>query len=128
MNIKGTVPNSGALPSTGNTQGDAWVADDTDHIWVWNGTTWVDAGAIEAGIPEAPVNGQQYARKDAAWSVVVEAGNEVTIAATPPAQPCEVWVDTSTTAFSAGPWQQLTQAQYNALSPPDANTLYIIIG
>jgi Collagen triple helix repeat (20 copies) len=27
-----------------------------------------------------------------------------------------------------GQWVQLTQAQYNALSPPDANTLYVIIG
>jgi len=25
-------------------------------------------------------------------------------------------------------WVQLTQAAYNALSPPDANTLYIIVG
>lgn len=26
------------------------------------------------------------------------------------------------------PWKQLTQAQYNALSPPDPNTLYVIVG
>ena len=27
-----------------------------------------------------------------------------------------------------GPWTQVTQAQYNALSPPDPYTLYVIIG
>ena len=27
-----------------------------------------------------------------------------------------------------GPWAQLTQAEYNALAPPDPNTLYVIVG
>lgn len=27
-----------------------------------------------------------------------------------------------------GQWVQMTQAQYNALSPKDANTLYVIVG
>jgi hypothetical protein len=25
-------------------------------------------------------------------------------------------------------WVKLTQAEYNALSPPDANTLYVVVG
>jgi Collagen triple helix repeat (20 copies) len=49
MNIKGTVPNAGALPPTGNQINDAWVAADTSHVWVWNGTSWVDLGPITAG-------------------------------------------------------------------------------
>lgn len=28
----------------------------------------------------------------------------------------------------AAPWTQITQAAYDALSPPDANTLYVIVG
>lgn len=27
-----------------------------------------------------------------------------------------------------GPWTQVTQAEYNALNPPDPNTLYVVIG
>jgi len=35
-----------------------------------------------------------------------------------------VWV-----VFSgATTWVQITQAAYNALSPPDANTLYVVVG
>jgi hypothetical protein len=56
------------------------------------------------------------------------APNEVAIAATDPGAGVEIWVDTSTTAFAGGPWVQLTQAAYDALSPPDANTLYVVVG
>lgn len=31
-------------------------------------------------------------------------------------------------ALYTSPWVQITQAAYNALSPPDSNTLYIIVG
>jgi hypothetical protein len=27
-----------------------------------------------------------------------------------------------------GPWTQVTQAQYDALSPPDPGTLYVVVG
>ncbi len=45
--IKGSVPNHGALPSTGNQPGDVWIATDTGHGWAWNGTAWVDIGPIQ---------------------------------------------------------------------------------
>ncbi len=58
INIKGTVPNVGSLPPTGNKQGDAYVDDSTDHIWVWDATsgTWIDAGNIQGpkGDPGTP--------------------------------------------------------------------------
>src|SRR5262245_14546244 len=41
INMKGTVPNSASLPS-GAATGDAYVASDTQHLWVWTGTEWVD--------------------------------------------------------------------------------------
>lgn len=44
LNIKGTVPNQAALPATGNAVNDAYTTDDTGHVWVWNGTVWIDAG------------------------------------------------------------------------------------
>ena len=70
INMKGSVPTEADLP-TGAETGDTYVTDDTDHLWNWNGTEWVDMGAIEAGISEAPVDGQQYARKNAAWASIV---------------------------------------------------------
>ena len=36
------VANQAALPSSGNTTGDARVAIDTGRIWVWNGSAWVN--------------------------------------------------------------------------------------
>lgn len=55
VNIKGTVPNSGALPTTGNEPGDMWIASDTGHGWTWDGDSWVDAGPIQGPVgPEGP--------------------------------------------------------------------------
>lgn len=49
ITIKGSVPSAPTgLPPTGNTNGDAYISTDTGHIWVWNGTTWVDSGPIVA--------------------------------------------------------------------------------
>jgi hypothetical protein len=45
--IKGTVPTAASLPSTGNTNGDLWIALDTGHGWAWNGSAWVDTGPIQ---------------------------------------------------------------------------------
>ena len=42
--IKGTVSTYEYLPSTGNTQNDAWVVSYDGHIYVWNGSTWNDVG------------------------------------------------------------------------------------
>jgi hypothetical protein len=52
MNIKGTVPSAGDLPPTGNAPGDAWVVEDTGDVWVWDGTQWNNAGAIQG--PQGP--------------------------------------------------------------------------
>lgn len=41
---KGTVATTGALPPSGNTSGDAYVVTDTNHLYIWNGSSWQDAG------------------------------------------------------------------------------------
>ena len=46
MTFKDGVATASALPPTGNTQGDARIANDTGHLYVWDGTTWVDQGDI----------------------------------------------------------------------------------
>jgi hypothetical protein len=64
--IKGTVPTSADLPTTGNTQGDLWIAADTGHGWTWQATPapggWTDIGQIQGppGVagPQGPTGGQ----------------------------------------------------------------------
>jgi hypothetical protein len=66
INVKGTVPTSADLPPTGNTNGDAYEAVDTGHLWVWaTGTGWFDAGPIQgpAG-PTGPQGAQGPAGQD----------------------------------------------------------------
>lgn len=46
VNIVGSVATSGDLPGAGNTEGDGYITQDTGHLWVWDGTQWVDAGVI----------------------------------------------------------------------------------
>lgn len=57
--IKGSVPTESDLPMTGNQPGDAWITEDTGHMWVWGGLSWTDAGNItgpegQQG-PEGPI-------------------------------------------------------------------------
>lgn len=59
LDIKGSVPNAAALPSTGNQAGDAWITSDTGHMWTWNGTTWIDAGLVQGPPgPQGPAGPQ----------------------------------------------------------------------
>lgn len=43
LKLLGSKVNVGALPASGNATGDGWMVD--DHLWIWNGTAWVDAGS-----------------------------------------------------------------------------------
>lgn len=57
LNIMGTVPDVGALPPCGaGNPNDAWVDDATGHVWVCNGSVWVDAGLARG--PEGPTGPQ----------------------------------------------------------------------
>lgn len=47
INILGTVPTSASLPSSGNTVGDLYIADDTDDGWVWAASlAWINIGPL----------------------------------------------------------------------------------
>jgi len=46
----GTLPTVGDLPPTGNEIGDAYVITADDHIYIWDGSTWTDAGPITTAI------------------------------------------------------------------------------
>ena len=45
--IKGSIANAAALPTTGNTTGDMWIATDTGNGHVWEGTKFHDVGKIQ---------------------------------------------------------------------------------
>lgn len=61
VDIQGSVPTSGDLP-TGLTEADkskAWLAQDTGHLWIWDGDSWVDGGKIQGPPgPEGPAGPQ----------------------------------------------------------------------
>jgi len=46
ITLKGSVATSASLPGAGNTAGDARIALDTGHMWVWSGSAWGDAGPV----------------------------------------------------------------------------------
>jgi hypothetical protein len=46
--VKGGVPTVGDLPPVGE-EGDAWIVQNTGHLWVWDEDTqtWIDSGLIQ---------------------------------------------------------------------------------
>ena len=46
--IEGSVPAYGDLPDlTEEDAGQAWITNDTGHLWVWDGDSWNDVGAFQ---------------------------------------------------------------------------------
>lgn len=56
QNMKGNLANTGLLPPTGNTIGDAYLitGPDPDEIWAWGSTGWVFAGNAGVQGPAGP--------------------------------------------------------------------------
>jgi hypothetical protein len=52
VTLKGSVAAVVNLPSTGNTIGDSWIVEADGNLYVWNGTSWTDAGQIVG--PQGP--------------------------------------------------------------------------
>jgi hypothetical protein len=50
IQFKGNIPTAADLPTTGNLQGDAYTANDTKRLWVWNGSAWFDNGPVTFGV------------------------------------------------------------------------------
>ena len=46
INFVGSVADTGSLPSSGNDVNDAYIVDADGNLWVWNGSSWNDAGQI----------------------------------------------------------------------------------
>jgi hypothetical protein len=50
IQFRGSIPTAADLPKTGNLQGDAYTANDTKRLWVWNGSAWFDNGPVTFGV------------------------------------------------------------------------------
>ena len=60
ITYKGAVATSANLPPGpgGNNVGDAYITIDTSRLWVWNGSSWIDNGAIAFTGPTGPTGSQ----------------------------------------------------------------------
>lgn len=77
--IKGSVATHSALPATGNTLGDLWIALDTSHGWVWStGNVWADVGPIQG--PAGP-SGPSGSAGPAGTAATIAVGTTTTGAA-----------------------------------------------
>ena len=47
VTMKGSVATQANLPPTGNVQGDAYIVQADDSMWLWDGTKWVSGGSIQ---------------------------------------------------------------------------------
>lgn len=47
ITIQGSAATEAELPNSGNTNGDGYIVQATGHLWVWDGTDWIDAGNIQ---------------------------------------------------------------------------------
>ena len=45
--MQGSVQSVGDLPANGNDQGDAYIVQDDDSLWIWDGSSWVSGGSIQ---------------------------------------------------------------------------------
>jgi hypothetical protein len=45
--MQGSVPTEADLPATGNAQGDAYIVQADDSLWIWDSTAWVSGGSIQ---------------------------------------------------------------------------------
>lgn len=47
ITMQGSVLTPGGLPSSGNEQGDAYIVQADDSLWIWDGIQWVSGGSIQ---------------------------------------------------------------------------------
>jgi Major tropism determinant N-terminal domain len=52
IRFRGTVATSSELPASGNQQGDAFIVQYDDSLWMWDGAQWVSGGSIQG--PQGP--------------------------------------------------------------------------
>jgi hypothetical protein len=92
--------------------------------YTWNGYAWVpqaSGGGGGASVtvadtpPSSPANGDLWMESDSG-TLYMSYSDGTSVQ----------WIDVS--GGSAQSWVQITQAAYDALSPPKATTLYVVVG
>lgn len=56
IHINGELGSSSELPPSGSNPGDSWLIG--GHLWVWDGSMWVDCGGVQG--PEGPAGASAY--------------------------------------------------------------------
>jgi hypothetical protein len=116
--FRGAVPTWTDLPELLNTRGDTWWVIDIAHLAAWDNTGWVDLGPVAQGPPGRD-------GEDGSPGVGVPEGGSTEQVLT------KASGEDFDTGWGAGGsvWVVLTQADYDALTPPgpDPGTLYIIV-
>ena len=80
-------------------------------------------------LPEAPIDGQKYARKNAAWAPVEEGIPEAPLDGLQYSRQNGTWVEVSKVKTMNNKMMQFwngTQEEYDAIATKDSHTLYII--
>lgn len=85
ITIKGSVATSSALPTTGNNVNDAWIANDTGDLWIWNGSSWTNAGKITGPAGPAGPTGPTGSQGVNGASATIAVGTVNTLPAGQPA-------------------------------------------
>ena len=100
ITIVDIVPNFASLPGTANVN-DLYITEDTLDGYIWDGSGWLNVGPIQGPQGETGAQGPQGLKGDKG--------------------------DKGDTG-DAGLWWSGTQVEYDAISPKDPNTLYVVIG
>ena len=66
--VQGVGADSDDLPDDAG-EGDAYLAEDDDHLWIWNGEEWTDGGNIQGPPGAAGSPGQDGSRGSMWYSV-----------------------------------------------------------
>ena len=63
INFKGNVPTQENLPEIAE-DGDAYITEDTDSLWIWNGENWIDGGSIQGPAGTSGTSGVDGSKGD----------------------------------------------------------------
>ena len=158
----GSAVHVGPTPPLDPEEGDEWFNSTIDEsgMYIYDGQYWFNSGSCGSGdsFPEAPEDGNQYARQDAGWTKITDhaahidantaeivdnttkiaqnmgsiqqntadiAVNTADIAALVPYDDTQVKSDIAAKLDADKIWTG-TEAQYNAIGSPDADTLYFV--
>lgn len=82
ISVSGSVATSADLPATAS-PGDAYVAQDTGHLWIWSTSSWVDGGQFTgpqgATGPQGPKGDTGATGATGASPTVAMTGDQVTV-------------------------------------------------